>query len=168
MPGHPNAEQLERRANIRYPFTAAAEVLEPRSNTTVRGRSADLGPDGCYVDTMTPFPVGTPVKLRLTQENRTFECQAAEIYAHVGMGMGLAFTEIKPDQLTTLQDWLRQLSGELTPPSDSAQAPTARQPLELKERLVLNRLIGGLVRKRILTESEGVEILRELFGASDS
>ncbi len=156
-------EFSERRSDARLAFSAAAEVVELRSQARITSRSSDLGLGGCYVDTLTPFPVGTPVKVRLTQANRTFEAQATVIYAHVGMGMGLAFTEVQPDQLATLQDWVRELSGELPSSLDSAETPAPEQPFQQSERLVLNQLITLLIRKRILTETEGATLLRELF-----
>ena len=153
----------ERRANTRFAFSVAAEVVELRSQARIASRSSDLGLGGCYVDTLTPFPVGSPVKVRLTQANRTFEAQAAVTYAHVGMGMGLAFSEVQPDQLATLQDWVRELSGELPSAFDSAETPAPEQPSLQSERLVLNQLITLLIRKRFLTETEGATLLRQLF-----
>ena len=165
-PASPTVEQAvwtERRQSPRYPFTATAEAVELQSRARIVGRTADLGRGGCYVDTISPFPVGTPVKLRLSQGNRSFECQAAVIYSHVGMGMGLAFTEVGPDQQSVLQEWLGVLSGELTPSSEPQ--PVAESPLysSQNERHVLNQLISLLIRKRILTETEGMTLLRELF-----
>ena len=153
----------ERRANTRFAFSVAAEVVELRSQARITSRSSDLGLGGCYVDTLTPFPVGSPVKVRLTQANRTFEAQAAVTYAKVGMGMGLAFSEVQPDQLATLQDWVRELSGELPSSLDSAETPVPAQPFQQSERLVLNQLITLLIRKRMLTETEGATLLRQLF-----
>src|SRR2546428_8480000 len=75
---------MESRDNPRYPFTAEAEVIELQSGTRITGRMSDLGREGCYVDKINPFPVGTIVKLRLRQ--------AKVIYAQVGMWMGLFFT----------------------------------------------------------------------------
>ncbi len=166
-------EFAERRLHPRYPFTAAAEVTELRSQARVAGRTADLGRGGCYVDTISPFPVATPVKIRLTFEKKCFESQGAVIYAHVGMGMGLAFTEIKPDQLPILQDWLAELSGEPRPPHPVTVQPEAEvqpeptsdeePPPREREIYVLNQLISLLVRKRLLTEKEGMDLLRSLF-----
>lgn len=153
----------ERRANTRFALSAQAEVVELRSQARITSRSSDLGLGGCYVDTLTPFPVGSPVKVRLAQASRTFEAQATVIYAHVGMGMGLAFSEVQPDQLATLQDWVRELSGELPSALDSAETPAPEQPFLQSERLVLNQLITLLIRKRFLTETEGATLLRQLF-----
>jgi len=159
-----SAGSIEHRTNTRYSFTATAEILEPRSGARIAGRTADISSGGCYVDTISPLPVGTPVKLRLSQGHRSFESQAAVVYAHVGMGMGLAFTEIRPDQLPILQAWIGELSGELTPAAETPEPPDSKPPLREIERHVLNQLISLLIRKRILTEGEGTALLRDLFG----
>jgi hypothetical protein len=157
-----DAETQEHRANARFPFTATAEIIELRSKAKVAGRTSDLSLGGCYVDTINPFPVGTPVTLRLTYAGRTFQVQSAVVYAHVGMGMGIAFTQVTPDQLEVLQGWVGQLSGEVEPLVEQA-APASSEPLHRNERHVLNQLISLLIRKNLLTEAEGAALLRELF-----
>ena len=158
----PNAKTQEHRANARFSFTAAAEVIELQSKAKVAGRTSDLSLGGCYVDAINPFPVGTPVTLRLTYAGRTFQVQSAVVYAHAGMGMGIAFTQVRPDQLEVLQAWVGQLSGEGEPLVEQAAA-ASNEPLHRNERHVLNQLISLLIRKNLLTETEGAALLRELF-----
>jgi hypothetical protein len=155
----------ERRAQGRFPFTAAAEVNELRSQTRVAGRCSDLGPGGCYVDTLSPFAVGAVVRVRLERDQREFEAAAIVTYAHVSMGMGLAFTGIKREHQDVLRSWIADLSGEQPPePVASTTEPeTAAIDLNANMRLVLNELIYLLVRKKIITENEGAELLREMF-----
>ena len=169
----PIAPQEERRSGDRFPCTVAAEVFEPQSHARILGRTTDLGIGGCYVDTINPLPIGTRVVVRLTDQARRFEAHAQVIFAQVGMGMGLAFTEISADQLETLRQWIGELSGELPPPAASpmpslkeyaagTSQPT-EQPFRASDHLVLNHLISLLIRKRLLTEAEGTALLRELF-----
>ena len=157
------AEMVERRLQPRFPFTATAEVVEIRSRTRIVGRCSDLGLGGCYVDTINTFPVGTTVKLRLTCANRTFDVQAAVVYSQTGMGMGLAFCEAQAEQLTVLHEWVRELNGEPTTSSDAPETAAGGQPSRQSERLVLNQLISLLIRKGVLSETEGTALLRELF-----
>jgi hypothetical protein len=159
----PGLEPVDRRGSIRLPFSAAAEVTELESKAKISGRCSDVGFGGCYVDTMSLFPVSARVKLRLTKSNRSFEGEATVVYAQAGMGMGLAFTDMQADQFSILQQWIRELSGEPGPDLDSAKVPPAEQPPRRTERFVLNQLISLLIRKRLLTEAEGAALLRELF-----
>ncbi len=159
----PQAQMAERRAGSRFAFSASAEVTELRSKATIKGRSSDLGFGGCYVDSINTFAEGARVELRLARENHSFEAVGVVIYAHTGMGMGIAFTDVKTDQVEHLQEWVRELSGELAPPASPAETPDVRQGAQQGDRLVLNQLIALLIRKRVLTEAEGTALLRDLF-----
>jgi hypothetical protein len=161
----PKSEAPEKRAQVRYPFTAAAEIYEIRSQTRVTGRCSDLGAGGCYIDTLSPFAVGAVVRVRIKRDAREFEAAAVVAYAHVSMGMGLSFTEIKREHQDVLRSWIADLSGEQTPePAASTTEPeTGAIEANANMRLVLNELIYLLVRKKIITENEGSALLRQMF-----
>lgn len=163
----------ERRRSVRYPFTAAAEVIELRTLTKITGRSSDIGRGGCFIDTINPFPDGTVVKVRLTLEQRTFEAQAKVVYSQNGMGMGMAFLSAQPEHVKILEGWLAVLSGNA--PAEPAVAEAARiaaPPMpqqeagpsgDLEPKFVLNELIITLMRKRVLSEMEGKSLLQKLM-----
>ncbi len=158
-----NGALSERRRSPRYAFTAAAEAIERRSGTRGSGRCADLSLGGCYVDTISPFAVDTDVILRLKRGELSFESPARVVYSKVGMGMGLAFYDTTLQERTTLEQWFACLAGDiplLDKPHEEAREP--EKPLQ-NERHVLNQLISSLIRKRVLTESEGAQLIRELF-----
>lgn len=71
----------ERRSDVRYPFTAAAEVLHLRSQARVAGRISDLGLRGCYIDTLSPFEEGAVVRLRMQFASQEFEAIAVVAYS---------------------------------------------------------------------------------------
>ena len=172
---------VDRRQFCRYPFTATAEVTEVRSQTRVMGRSSDIGSGGCYIDTMAPHPVGAVVSVQITHEQRKFEAVATVSYAHQSMGMGLAFTEIKPKDRTLLQEWIAQLSGQpvvqiaappVAVPQPAVPQIAEQQPAEpeadafseiIKLRQVVNELISLMVRKRIIDQKEGANLLQQIF-----
>ncbi len=112
------ADNADRRERPRYAVSAAAEALEPRSNMRLTGRATDLGMGGCYVDTISPFAVGTAIRVRLFSERHCFQTRAMVTYALTGMGMGLAFSETSPDQSASLRHWVAELSGETMPHSE--------------------------------------------------
>ena len=155
----------DRRRSPRYSLTAPAEVTELRTKATIGGRCTDLSSGGCYVDTLSPFPQGTEVRIRIVQEPRSFLCEATVAFGQMGMGMGLAFTTIMPSELRKLTEWLQDLSCESLP---SQQLPMASNSSPQEETLkadrnVLNQLISLLIRKRVINDQEGTELLRELF-----
>jgi hypothetical protein len=155
----------ENRAKVRYPFTASAEIYEIRSQTRLTGRCSDLSSGGCYVDTLSPFAVGAVVRVRIVRDSREFEAAAAVAYAHVSMGMGLAFTEIKREHQDVLRSWIAELSGEQPPEPAVSETEPETGPIDGNGnmRLVLNELIYLLVRKKIITENEGAGFLRQMF-----
>ena len=161
----PKSEAPEKRAQVRYPFTAAAEIYELRSQTRVSGRCSDLGAGGCYIDTLSPFAVGAVVRIHMKRDAREFEAAAIVSYAHVSMGMGLAFTEIKREHQDVLRSWIADLSGEQAPdPAASATEPESGAiEANANVQLVLHELITLLVRKKIITENEAVGFLRQMF-----
>lgn len=161
----------ERRAHVRYPFTAAADVLDTISGTRLSARCSDLGFGGCFIDTTSPFPVGTAVIVRLTMEQKSFQANASVTYSMPGMGMGLAFTAAEPNQVWVLKQWIGELSGEKPRDLAPVQPPKKEEPQEENSQpgagsesvFVLNELIISLMRKKILTESEGKLLLKKLL-----
>ncbi len=155
----------ERRAAFRFPCTATAKVTEPRSKTSLAGRSADLGLGGCYIDTISPFSMGATVQVRLEHGRYVFEAEAVVAYAHTSMGMGLAFTNIKPEYQTVLHKWVAELSGEqLSEPEASPAEPEAGlSPAMLNLREALTELVNLMVRKKFISDPEGAAIMRQIF-----
>src|ERR1700736_5291566 len=81
-------ERLRRRSQHRQPFTASAMIFEPKSETLLRARTADLGPDGCFIDTLNPFAPGAMVKVRIDKSSASFQAWARVVYSLASMGMG--------------------------------------------------------------------------------
>jgi hypothetical protein len=160
---------VERRKHPRYSFSGAAEVVEVRSGTRIQGRISDLARGGCYVDAISPFGVGSEVKIRIVVDSRTFVAQARAVFAAPGMGMGLMFTAIEPEQLAVLDRWLGELSGEARPEPSAAKQETpsekvaADQAPSQEPNYVLNELIIALMRKNVLSDSEGKALLQKLL-----
>ncbi len=112
-PPDKGSERSERRSAPRFPFVAEAEVMELRSEARLSARISELSLGGCYIDTLNPFPQDTLVQLRLIQGKEIFETRARVVYVHAGIGMGLAFAELTPDQKSVLVGWLAK-QGEQT------------------------------------------------------
>lgn len=155
----------ERRRNLRFPFTATVEAIENKSGTKVTGRTSDLSLGGCYVDTLSPLPVGAEAKVRIQRENVTFEAQAKVIYSLIGMGMGMAFISAQPKQVRIFQNWLLEISGQSVPREDSKDVPNFAAPDKTQTITngVLSDLVMTLIDKKVLTKEEGKDLLRKLF-----
>jgi PilZ domain len=99
---------LERRGATRYNFGAVAEVSgldEPRELVSL---TRDLSLSGCFVQTTTPFPTGTRVRLRITHSGTYFTAAGMVTANVIATGMGIAFTEIEPNNREILERWLGQ------------------------------------------------------------
>src|SRR5215831_13236915 len=104
-------EEAERRGNDRLPVIASAEIIELSSGARFSTRTTDLGPGGCFVDTLTPFPVGSQVRVTVFRNNTNFETRGTVVYSQQGLGMGIAFAELEPKQRAALDTWLAELTG---------------------------------------------------------
>src|ERR1700751_1561905 len=94
--------EAERRSADRHSFTASAEVVELASGARFSTRTTDLGPGGCFVDTMVPFPVGAKLHVRLHKGKTNFETSGIVVYSQHGLGMGIAFSDLAHDRGSVL------------------------------------------------------------------
>jgi hypothetical protein len=187
----PQGGGKERRAEPRYPVAAMAEATDLKTHTRVSGRISDIGVGGCYFEVMSPFANGAEVHVRITRNQQAFAANAKVLYSTGGMGMGLIFTTIAPDQRQILLGWVGELSGSGVAPLQESgavsaspshghgagasaaasgaelvhEAPGAAERTGINEdpRIVLNELITLLMRNRVLTDTEGKNLLRKLL-----
>jgi PilZ domain len=181
----------ERRAEPRYPVAAMAEATEVKSNTRVTGRISDIGIGGCYFEVMSPFAMGAELYVRITRNDKSLTANAKVLYSTGGMGMGLIFTNVAPEQRQVLQGWVGELSGSGVSPLTQSDAHTGASSVDASgagvpaakgselvheppgaaertgmnedPRVVLNELITLLMRNRVLTDTEGKNLLRKLM-----
>ncbi len=98
--------EQDRRRSPRYPFVGSIEMREGASEDKRTARVKELSLNGCYVDTESPYPMGTSLAIKLFTETEFFEAQASVIYSHPKQGMGLMFLGTKPYYLMVLRKWL--------------------------------------------------------------
>jgi hypothetical protein len=85
------------------------------------------------------------------------------------MGMGLVFTAMERDSAEVLNSWIAELSEEqprepaapLTTPTTVPTAEASEEKSSLQP--ILYALITLLIRKNIITETEGAGLLRQMF-----
>jgi hypothetical protein len=108
-------QPAKQRSVRRCPFVASAELTELASGTLISARTSEIGLGGCYVDALNPFPEGTLVGLRILRDQGIFETKARVAYCDPAFGMGLAFTDMTPDQRSLLETWLTEIVSQLRP-----------------------------------------------------
>ncbi|HKV23442.1 MAG TPA: PilZ domain-containing protein [Candidatus Acidoferrum sp.] len=104
---------LNKRREPRYAFIASAEILEERTESRMSTQISDLSRGGCYVDTINPLPDGSAVHIRIYTETHSFEADAAVVYSHPHLGMGMKFREIRPQSAEVLRLWLPEAAEEM-------------------------------------------------------
>lgn len=108
-PSNSASKVHERRSVPRFSLIAVAEIVEPASGVRISGRISEISRKGCYLDVLNALPVGTRLRLNISRDQGTFSAEAKIIYVQAGMGMGILFVEVAPDQMKVLDTWLAEL-----------------------------------------------------------
>jgi PilZ domain len=156
----PATKEAERRGGDRHLVIASAEVVELSSGARFATRTTDLGPGGCFVDTLTPFPVGSKVRVTVYKSNSHFETRGVVVYSQSGLGMGVAFDALQPKQRAALDTWLSELTqGKISIPE--SKKPASKLNEIASDRTALIRLVQLMISKGILTEAEGSSVFHD-------
>jgi hypothetical protein len=98
--------EQERRRTPRYPFTGSVEMRQAASEDKITAKVRELSLNGCYVETVSPYPVGTALGVKVFTPTEFFEAQASVIFVDENQGMGLMFRETRPYFVAVLRKWL--------------------------------------------------------------
>jgi hypothetical protein len=98
--------EQERRRTPRYSFVASAEVVADASDARVAASVSELSLHGCYLDMTNPFPLNTPVSIKISAAHEVFHSKGRVIYLHPGIGAGVAFLDVAPEYRAVLESWL--------------------------------------------------------------
>ena len=102
----------DRRDWPRYALTLVAEVSEPLNATVLNARSSDVSRSGCYIDTLSPLPIQTEIKIQLRNGEDVFETQARVVYVCPGLGMGIHWgTSPLEKDIAILDGWLQKAAS---------------------------------------------------------
>jgi len=152
----------ERRQANRYNFSATAEVLEIASGTRVSARAADLSKNGCYLDTLNPFSVGSKVQLCIRWNRAELACSAMVRDSKTGMGMGVAFTDLDDTRKALLESWIEEVASPAPGDSSSLRPGITEVSPHSDERDALAvRLIELLHKKGLLDSSDIASLLNK-------
>lgn len=154
-------KEADRRGADRHVFTAAAEVVDMATGARFSTRTTDLGPGGCFVDTLSPLPVGSQVHVSVRKGQTHFQSEGTVVYSQDGLGMGIEFSSLDSTQQKALETWLTELTGgRYIAPVELRQEKRAPR-LSTPDHAVVVRLIQMLVGKGLLTDAEGQSVLHD-------
>lgn len=67
-----SAAKADERRTFPRPLSAEAEVVEAQSRSKMNARVSDLSRMGCFVEMMSPVPLGANLKMRIMKNKTRF------------------------------------------------------------------------------------------------
>jgi hypothetical protein len=95
----------ERRSDNRLKVKVPVEIFLECSDTPLRGATSDLSLQGCYIESIFPFPIGTVLELKL-QANGTLLVLATVVTSDPQVGNGIQFSKMLPEDIEELRAFL--------------------------------------------------------------
>ena len=99
----------------RFPRVRARFPLELRDErgggTALKTHAADISGRGCYVETLVPLPLGTPLALVFWIDSDKIVTTGIVRSSDPGVGMGIEFTGLHEPTKERLQDHLEKLAN---------------------------------------------------------
>lgn len=127
--GLPERQQKERRRHPRFPCAGTARIFESGIEQPTTHRINEISLGGCYIEMMSPLPVGWFIVLELELNGRTIRIDGMVRSSQLAYGMGVQFTAIAPAEQEKLAEVIAEVSGQVAPrplkPSVPAPAPVA-------------------------------------------
>jgi hypothetical protein len=83
------------------------EVLLEGASVSADTQISDITPEGVFIDTDCPASIGSAVGIRFTlPTGHTVSAEGVIVHVIEGVGMGIAFTEITPDDVLSIRNYL--------------------------------------------------------------
>ena len=101
----------EKRSHVRYVCDGGVEVRTEGGATGFWGTLTDISLGGCYVQTFSPLPAGTPLNMRVQTKSVEFTCTGSVQASHPGVGMGIVFLQFPEGQKPRLEGLIKQLAA---------------------------------------------------------
>lgn len=96
----------QNRRSPKCPLTASVELIDVQTNARFKTRTSDVSVVGCYLDTMSPLPLGTKVRLKISHCDLMITVSGVIAQSQPNMGMGIRFIDISLDDHEILEAWL--------------------------------------------------------------
>jgi hypothetical protein len=118
----------ERRDQPRLKVKAPVELRFENNNVPYRCATSDLSLFGCYIETMFPFPVDTPVELKL-EANATLLILGKIVTSDPQVGNGIQFIKMLPEDIEELRTFLDQIQKENAAEQEAAEKQSEEKKL---------------------------------------
>ncbi len=104
-------EPGERRTTPRCACKGSTQIRQAHTRFPLGASVSDISMNGCYVELMTIFPVGTKVDLLIRVAEVSINCTAQVRTSHPGVGMGMAFVQMSAADHDALKKAVTRLSS---------------------------------------------------------
>jgi hypothetical protein len=91
---------------------ATIELTDTQSEAKIQERTSDLSLYGCRVETHKSFPAGAKVRIRIVHRSGNFVALGRVANISSEGGMGIAFTQIEPNDQLILEKWVEDLRDQ--------------------------------------------------------
>lgn len=108
---------LERRSHARYPCDGGAEIRQLGVEARVWARLTDISLGGCYLESMSPLPPGTIIRLVLIMKEQRLQAKGQVVVQHPHFGMGVQFVAMLDADRKMLESWVADLEAKARPPA---------------------------------------------------
>lgn len=78
------------------------------TGTQIAAHIENLNLFGCLVETTSPLPAGTNVRVRISHRGMILAAEGKVAYSRPGAGMGIEFASIEPGSIAILDNWLTE------------------------------------------------------------
>jgi hypothetical protein len=117
----------ERRRYPRYKCEGSAEIRTDGSSVRTWATFSEVSLGGCYLEMMTTYPVDTELDLKLQFRGFEVRSWATVRITYPFLGMGIAFTDMAPEERQKLEAMIQTLVGP-GPETDSPPTATGASP----------------------------------------
>jgi len=174
----------ERRQFARRACRIEAQLTTDGDSAGLPGKITDISLGGCYVEMLSPLPVGTAIQLSFKLDDAPLRLSGRVSSSQMSMGMGIAFTMMSPDHFEKLRQFAPPAGAPASPPT---VAPAVEPPRVPQSRIAaprasshslsasdsdpvdmpgtaeaLDAIVRLLLRKGLLTRAELSEELEKL------
>jgi hypothetical protein len=157
-----HAEPVERRESARVPLSLSAELIELQAGSRITGRMSDSSKTGCYIDSLNCFPALTLLRIQLFKGKEVFEADGRVVYSHPGLGMGILFTDISPEQRERLNQWMAEGSRQAEFARNRREPLLDKKaPMDSEERF--EALLQLLVDRNVITAGEARRVQADIL-----
>jgi hypothetical protein len=101
-----------RRRWFRHKISLPLEIRDERVNAPSRINATDVSGNGCYVENMLPFPLGTVLRLDFWLDSEHIKITAVIRTCDPGVGNGIEFTGMPPEAKARMQSYLDAMNPQ--------------------------------------------------------